>query len=358
MAANTIDLAKLVHERIAPMIAAYGLDLPSFMIENISLPTDVEAALDKRTSTGIAGDLRKYTEFSAAEAMTTAARQPGGRRHGHRDRRRHGHGDGRAHGRAPAPGARHRPPIRQPPAPPATAAAAASPLARRRGRHGHRPLLPAPSSRAWPPDGTMTPDTHVWTPGGPAGRAAATWTDLADIFSAPRRRHPPNGLSGNHGCSPDLDQPARHAGENHSFPCPTCGSDLRFRPGRDSCAATIAATRRPIAERRGGIPELDLRAVEREQPGPLSEMEETRVVRCDSCGAEVEFDADLHATECPFCASPIVTDTGVHRLIKPQAQLPFLLDEEQARTAMNRWLGRLWFAPSNLQEYARKGRAA
>ncbi|MER2509379.1 MAG: SPFH domain-containing protein, partial [Amaricoccus sp.] len=70
MAANTLDLGKIVAERIAPMVAEYGLELPAFYIENISLPAEVEAAMDKRTSIGVAGDLGKYTEFSAAEAMT------------------------------------------------------------------------------------------------------------------------------------------------------------------------------------------------------------------------------------------------------------------------------------------------
>jgi membrane protease subunit (stomatin/prohibitin family) len=69
MAANTIDLAKLVHARITPLVAAYGLELPAFMIENISLPAEVEAALDRRTSMGVLGDLGKYTEFSTAEAL-------------------------------------------------------------------------------------------------------------------------------------------------------------------------------------------------------------------------------------------------------------------------------------------------
>jgi len=36
--------------------------------------------------------------------------------------------------------------------------------------------------------------------------------------------------------------------------------------------------------------------------------------------------------------------------------LPFALDENTARTAMTDWLGKLWFAPGGLQEYARKGR--
>jgi len=87
-----------------------------------------------------------------------------------------------------------------------------------------------------------------------------------------------------------------------------------------------------------------------------AEVEETRVLHCPNCGAQVEFDAATHAKECPFCATPVVTDTGTHRHIKPRGVLPFALEERAARQAMTDWLGRLWFAPSGLQDYARKGR--
>jgi hypothetical protein len=70
----------------------------------------------------------------------------------------------------------------------------------------------------------------------------------------------------------------------------------------------------------------------------------------------VEFDGSIHAAECPFCATPVVTDTGVHRHIKPRGVLPFAVDERAAHKAMTDWLGRLWFAPNGLQDYARKGR--
>jgi predicted RNA-binding Zn-ribbon protein involved in translation (DUF1610 family) len=113
-------------------------------------------------------------------------------------------------------------------------------------------------------------------------------------------------------------------------------------------------TEAPIAERREAIPVLDLREASRL---PETAMEETRVARCDSCGAEIEFDADLHARECPFCASPIVSDTGLHRHIKPQAQLPFLVTEAEARDALRRWLRGLWFAPNDLRRLARADRA-
>jgi DNA-directed RNA polymerase subunit RPC12/RpoP len=144
--------------------------------------------------------------------------------------------------------------------------------------------------------------------------------------------------------------------EPHRFPCPSCGADLRYAPDLDRLKCQHCGYEEPIPENRGPIPELDLRAIERDG-APAHAMEELRVVQCPNCGAEVEFAADLHAKECPFCASPIVTDTGVQRRIKPQAQLPFLLSETQARTEMNRWLGRLWFAPGDLKKYARAERA-
>ncbi len=142
--------------------------------------------------------------------------------------------------------------------------------------------------------------------------------------------------------------------DDHRFPCPACGADLRYAPEVGQLRCSHCGHEEPIPERRG-IPELDLRQAERSELPP-SELEEIRVARCASCGAQVEFDAAIHAKECPFCASPMVTDTGLSRHIKPQAQLPFLLSEEQAHAAMRTWLGRRWFAPSNLNARARSER--
>ena len=77
MAANTGDMGRLVAAEVSRVLAEYGLTMPEFYIENISLPPAVEAALDKRTSMGLAGDLGKFTQYSAAEAMTSAAANPG-----------------------------------------------------------------------------------------------------------------------------------------------------------------------------------------------------------------------------------------------------------------------------------------
>ncbi|MDO9640169.1 MAG: SPFH domain-containing protein [Pseudotabrizicola sp.] len=73
MAANTRDLGKIITTAINPLVAEYGLSLPEFYIENISLPQEVEKVLDKRTSIGIAGDLNKYMQFNAAEGIANPA---------------------------------------------------------------------------------------------------------------------------------------------------------------------------------------------------------------------------------------------------------------------------------------------
>ncbi len=78
LAANYDELSQYALQALAPRIENLGLKLESFVIENISLPQEVEQAMDRRTSMGVVGDLNKYTQFQAAEAMRDAANNQGG----------------------------------------------------------------------------------------------------------------------------------------------------------------------------------------------------------------------------------------------------------------------------------------
>ena len=78
MAGNYEKMSRLCQERIAPDLQSMGLSLTLFYIENISLPPEVEEALDKRTKMGVIGDLSKYTQYQTAEAIPAAAANPGG----------------------------------------------------------------------------------------------------------------------------------------------------------------------------------------------------------------------------------------------------------------------------------------
>ena len=78
LAANYDDLSEYVTAKIAPEFIEYGLELTKLLVENISLPQAVEDALDRRTSMGVAGNLRNYTEFQTADAIKAAAENPSG----------------------------------------------------------------------------------------------------------------------------------------------------------------------------------------------------------------------------------------------------------------------------------------
>lgn len=78
MAANYDELSTMMCARMSSDFAQYGLLLNRFLVENISLPPNVEEALDKRSSIGILGNLNNYTQYQAATAMEAAAKNPGG----------------------------------------------------------------------------------------------------------------------------------------------------------------------------------------------------------------------------------------------------------------------------------------
>jgi membrane protease subunit (stomatin/prohibitin family) len=78
LASNYNELSGYIQQKINPEFNEYGLEVTKLLVENISLPPEVEAALDKRSSMGIIGNMQQYTQFQAANSMEAAAKNPGG----------------------------------------------------------------------------------------------------------------------------------------------------------------------------------------------------------------------------------------------------------------------------------------
>jgi len=78
LAANESALAAKISEQVKPAFAALGLDLTQFVVENVSLPDALQKSLDQRIGMKIVGDIDRYTQFAAAQAMTIAAANPSG----------------------------------------------------------------------------------------------------------------------------------------------------------------------------------------------------------------------------------------------------------------------------------------
>jgi excisionase family DNA binding protein len=69
------ELGEALLPLINPVVGAkYGLQIASFIIENVSVPPEVEAAIDKRSSMAAVGNLNDFVKYQMAKGMEA----PGG----------------------------------------------------------------------------------------------------------------------------------------------------------------------------------------------------------------------------------------------------------------------------------------
>jgi membrane protease subunit (stomatin/prohibitin family) len=78
LAAQYKEMGEAIRGKINEDFTSWGLEVTKFFIENISVPPEVEAALDKRASMGALGDAQRYMQFQAADALRDAAQNEGG----------------------------------------------------------------------------------------------------------------------------------------------------------------------------------------------------------------------------------------------------------------------------------------
>jgi membrane protease subunit (stomatin/prohibitin family) len=188
LASKQLEIGNTLGAVISDELASSGIAIPKFIIENISVPPEVEEALDKRSSIGVVGDLDAYTKFQTANAIEDAANNPGGSGEGF------GFGLGMAAAQQagaalnrPAPAA----------APPPAAPAGPPPLPVKQwyiGVNGQQvgPLDQAGLS-AQARSGALTRDTLVWSEGMAAWTAAGQVPELSSVFGAVPPPLPPQG---------------------------------------------------------------------------------------------------------------------------------------------------------------------
>jgi membrane protease subunit (stomatin/prohibitin family) len=175
-------LATVLSEELTMSV---GIAIPKFVIENISVPPEVEEALDKRTQMGIVGDLDRYTRFQTANAIEDAARNPGG-----------GAGEGLGLGMGIAVGQQManslrpgQPAAPQSPAPQSPPAAGPPPMPQTQqwylgvGGQQQGPFDQA-GLAAQVSGGALTPATLVWRAGMAQWTPAQQVPELAGLFGA------------------------------------------------------------------------------------------------------------------------------------------------------------------------------
>ena len=249
LAAHQNEIAERLAGILSEDLRHLGLALPRFVIENVSLPAAVEAALDTRTQMGVLGDLDRFTRYQAATAITEAASNSGGsRRRGRGGRRR------RRPGRPARAGARSR---------------------RRAGGGTVRAAAPARQHPVVPRRGRSA--------GGPAGPGRGQGAgDGRDGLQRQPRMARRDGRVGAAGRGPGARGVARadaasSAGVSavtgqHQYACPSCGAALEFAPGTAGLACPYCRTRLGIAAPEVGSRKQDYTSYAASGPPPVAEL--------------------------------------------------------------------------------------
>jgi len=186
LAANYNELSAVGTKVLQPEFSAYGMELSRFFIENISLPEEVESAIDQRTKLGVLGDkMQQYAQLQTADAIKIAAANPGGIA---------GAGAGLGAGIAigssmgQAFSAPPTPSTAPPPPPPGAGAAAARWSVAIDGKT-YGPYTDD-ALRAMVKSGQIPPTANAWRPGAAGWAPLSSYTDL-DLGMTPPPPPPP-----------------------------------------------------------------------------------------------------------------------------------------------------------------------
>jgi len=78
MAANQDEFGKAMLAKMTPMFAEYGLTLDTLVVQNVSLPEELQKVLDQKISMNMIGDMQRYTQYQVANSIPDAAKNEGG----------------------------------------------------------------------------------------------------------------------------------------------------------------------------------------------------------------------------------------------------------------------------------------
>ena len=130
---------------------------------------------------------------------------------------------------------------------------------------------------------------------------------------------------------------------------------MRYAPGTATLRCDYCRSEEPI-EAQAFQPDdkkplnATLAQAERYHPKKIE-----RVLDCPGCGADVRFEPLVIGQACPYCKTPLLSETN--NPISPDAVLPFVVSHKEAQKIFKSWIGNLWFAPTALKRVVDTGKS-
>lgn len=129
------------------------------------------------------------------------------------------------------------------------------------------------------------------------------------------------------------------------YKCPCCGGGIAFNPNEQKLLCpycdtefdvqTLQAQDEALAQFKPEDMHWENEAGSQWEPGEEASM---RIYSCQSCGGQIVADVNTAATTCPYCDNPVVMMPSVAGVLRPNCVIPFKLDKQAAKAALNKHL--------------------
>jgi predicted RNA-binding Zn-ribbon protein involved in translation (DUF1610 family) len=143
------------------------------------------------------------------------------------------------------------------------------------------------------------------------------------------------------------EQEIKEKQSTDKFPCKSCGGNMAFDPESSSLSCTYCGNKVEISNETAEIKEYDFRDAEANVSEDWGS--ETRVIKCDSCGAETVLGAGDAAQFCAFCGSSHIVKDDKTAGIAPESVIPFKITEKSAKQLFVNWIKKRYLAPKALK---------
>ncbi|MBQ8080565.1 MAG: hypothetical protein IJ240_01560 [Clostridia bacterium] len=138
--------------------------------------------------------------------------------------------------------------------------------------------------------------------------------------------------------------------KTHTFSCPSCGGRMVFDPESQKLKCPYCDSFKEFKVYRETPNEYDI-----DHAPPQDDMawgDETRVARCNGCGAEIVLTGETSAKLCPFCGAPHVEEDQSRAGIAPESLIAFRVTPKKAAEFFQGWLKRKLFVPTKAKKNA------
>lgn len=142
------------------------------------------------------------------------------------------------------------------------------------------------------------------------------------------------------------------------FPCHNCGAKVEFDPRERALKCPYCGHTSELETGGGEVEERDFNEyASKLVKGAVRGIEgRSTQTKCSGCGAMVLLEDKVVTEQCPFCSTHLENKPeAVEGMLPPESLIPFRVDLRHARESFEKWLGKLWFAPTELKKVANLG---